>query len=83
MNLVLAVFDPVSFLIYIAVTMAIAYLMAPKPKLPKPPKPTGLEEFDIPTAEEGRPVQVLFGKRRMKGPNCVWYGDLKSVAIWK
>ena len=83
MNLVLAVFDPVSFLIYAAISMAIAYLMAPKPKLPKPPKPTGLEEFDIPTAEEGRPVQVLFGKRRIKGPNVVWYGDLKSQAIWK
>lgn len=73
-----------SFLVKLAIMVALAYFLRPKPpKPPSPPKPTGLEEFDIPTAEEGRPLQVLFGKRRIKGPNVVWYGDLKSTAIWR
>lgn len=73
--------DPITLLIYIGVSLAIAYLSQPKPL--EPPKPAGLEEFDIPTATEGRPVQVLFGKRRIKGANVVWFGDLKSTEIKK
>lgn len=70
-----------TFLIKLAIMVVLAYVLRPKP--PKPPKPAGLEEFEIPTAEEGRPVQVFFGKRREKGPNVVWYGDLKSNPIKK
>ena len=76
----LAVFDPISFAIQIAIMVAVSMLLAPRIKTPKR-KPTGLEEFDVPTAEEGRPIQVLFGKKFILSPNVVWYGHLKSQAI--
>jgi len=64
-----------------AIGMGIAYLMAPKPPKPRHAKAVGLEQFDVPTAEEGRAVQVIFGSRYVTGPNIVWYGDFKSEAI--
>ncbi len=69
--------------IMIALSMAIQAL-SPKPKRPSPnhAKPVGLEQFDFPTAEEGRSIQVLFGKKYIAGPNVVWYGHLKTVAVW-
>lgn len=73
----------VAFLIKLAIMVALAYILRPKPPSgPRPRKPSGLEDFDLPTAEEGRPIQVLFGKKRMKGPNVVWYGHLSSEPIW-
>jgi len=73
-----------TFLIKLAVMVVLAYVLRAKPpEGTRPPKPAGLEEFDLPTAEEGRPMQVLFGKRKMKGPNVVWYGHLRSDAIWR
>lgn len=59
---------------------AIAMWLAPKPKITKR-NPLGLDDFDIPTAEEGRPLAVVFGKRRYSGPNVIWYGDLRVVAV--
>jgi Putative phage tail protein/Protein of unknown function (DUF2793) len=54
--------------------------LAPKP--PKP-KPASLEDFDVPTAEEDRPIPVLFGTKRITGANVVWYGDLSTSKIKK
>lgn len=69
--------------IMIALSLAIQAL-SPKPKRPSPnhAKPVGLEQFDFPTAEEGRSIQVLFGKKYIAGPNVVWYGHLKTIAVW-
>lgn len=53
-------------------------LLGPKP--PKP-KPAAFEDFEVPTAEEGRPLPVVYGTVRMTGPNCLWYGDLKVKEI--
>ncbi len=39
--------------------------------------------IDAPTAEEGIPIPVLFGTKRIKGPNVVWYGDITTEAIEK
>jgi len=78
----LAFFDPISFAIKLAVMVALSMLLAPKPKTPKI-KPLGLEAFDIPTAEEGRPIQVLFGKKFVAAPNVVWYGHLKTQKVTK
>ncbi len=78
-------FDPISFIIQVvimmALSMAIGALTAKKPPKSRHAQPTGLGQFTVPTAEEGRSVQVLFGKRYITGPNVVWYGDLKSVAV--
>lgn len=54
--------------------------LAPKPR---PPTPASLADFDLPTAEQGRSVPVVFGSVRIKGPNVVWYGDLRNTAIRK
>ena len=50
---------------------------------PKPPKPKEavLGDFQVPTAEDGREIPVLFGTRDITGPNVVWYGDLKTTAV--
>lgn len=66
--------------IYMVIAAVISIALAPKP--PKP-KAATLDDFDLPTAEEGRPVPVVFGTLRVAGPNVLWYGDLRSKAIKK
>ncbi|MEM8493220.1 MAG: hypothetical protein AAF756_20575 [Pseudomonadota bacterium] len=51
-----------------------------RPKTQAQP-PAGLDEIQVPTAEEGREIPVLFGCRYLAGPNVVWYGDLRTTAI--
>jgi predicted phage tail protein len=66
------------FLIMVAISIAIsliAYLLAPKPKQPKP---EAARELESPTAEAGRPVPVVFGTVTVKGVNIMWTGD-KSI----
>lgn len=63
-----------------AVALVVAYAYAPKPQSQPP---AGLGDVKVPTAEEGREIPVLFGTRYIEGPNVVWYGDLKTVAIRK
>lgn len=64
----------------IIIAALVSYALAPKPPSPKP---AGLDDIDAPTAEEGRPIPVVFGTRKIKGPNVVWYGDLSTTAIKK
>jgi len=44
-------------------------------------RPSGLDDFQVPTATEGRPVPIIVGKVKMAGPNVAWYGDLLTEAI--
>jgi uncharacterized membrane protein len=67
-------------LVIMIVSALISYALAPKPPQPKP---ASLTDFDAPTAEEGRPIPVVFGTVWIKGPNVLWYGDLRSVPIRK
>lgn len=60
------------------VTLAASYALAPKSQ--NAPAPA-VGEVDLPTAEEGRTIPVLFGTRPINGANVVWFGDLKTVAI--
>lgn len=78
----------INFVIQLAVMVGISYgikALMPKPKTSAPQeiKPAGLEQFNIPTAQEGRSVQVLFGKKYIKGPNVAWYGDLHTKGIYE
>lgn len=66
--------------IFFVVGLVMAYAMTPKPE-PRPP--AGLDEIQAPTAEVGREIPVLFGRRKLEGPNVVWYGHLRTVAIKK
>jgi len=68
---------------YIAVfvvALVAAYAFAPKPQSQPP---AGLNDVKAPTAEEGREIGVLFGTRDIKGPNVVWYGHFRAVAVKK
>ena len=59
---------------------AVSYALSPKPKREKP-EAAGLDAFDLPTAEEGRPIPVVFGTVRLDAPNVVWAGDLRVQKI--
>lgn len=63
---------------WFVVSVIVSYALGPKP--PKP-RPAALEDFDIPTAEEDRPIPVVFGEVEITGPNVLWYGDLSSRRI--
>jgi hypothetical protein len=65
---------------YIVIGLVLTLALMPRPKTPGM-KPATLDDFAAPTAEDGREIPVLFGTRDIEGPNCVWYGDLKTKAI--
>ena len=44
-------------------------------------KPIGADEFEVPTAEPGRPIPVVHGDVILKGANSVWHGDLGYNAV--
>ena len=68
------------FIVVFIVAMVVGYAMLPKPQTSPPP---GLNSVQVTTAEEGREIGVLFGTKEISGPNIVWYGDFRSVAIKK
>lgn len=70
--------DPFTAIGVLIVAAVVAYALAPKPPTPPPP---ALEDFQVPTAEEGRPVPVVFGEVWITGPNVLWYGDLATDPI--
>ncbi len=65
-------------LVVMLVSALLSYLLQPKPEKPKP---ASLSDFDIPTAEEGRSIPVIFGRPKIHGANVVWYGDLGTRPI--
>lgn len=66
--------------IYFVVVLILSIVLAPKP--PKP-RAAALDDFDVPVAEEDRPIPVLFGTWRITGANVLWYGDLMVSKITK
>ena len=66
--------------IYFIVSVLISIALAPKPKAPRQ---AAIDDFKIPTAQEGRPIPVIFGEVICTGPNCVWYGDLSIQSLKK
>lgn len=67
-------------LLWSLVFTVLAELLRPKPK---GPKPAALDDINFPTAEESRPIPVVFGTCKVAGPNVTWYGDLRTKAIKK
>lgn len=68
------------FIVLFVVALVVGYALQPKPQTAPPP---GINQIQAPTAEEGREIAVLFGTKDIKGPNVVWYGDLRTVAVQK
>jgi len=64
--------------IILIVSYVISAALAPKPETPKA---AALADFSMPTAEEGRPIPVVFGTVTISGPNVVWYGHLRTKKI--
>ena len=64
----------------LVVSHVVSHLLAPKPDQPKA---AGLQDIQAPTADENRPIPVLFGSKLIKGPNVVWYGHLRVQAVKK
>lgn len=60
------------------ISFAAQLIFAPKPQNAKP---KSLEDFQFPTADEGREIPVFFGTNDDQSPNVTWYGDLKKDAI--
>jgi len=61
------------YLVYLLIVVIIAVALQPKTPEQKPPS---LDEIDVPTAEQGRPIPVVFGTYVVQSPNIVWYGNL-------
>lgn len=69
----------VAFLIGLAFTV-VGELLRPKQKVPNA-KASAYDEFEIPTAEEGRSITVFCGKVLITGSNVTWSGDLRSTPL--
>lgn len=58
-----------SIVVPAAIAYGISYFLATKPEKLKPP--VGKYHYDLPTAEEGRPLPVIGGKVRLRGLNAI------------
>jgi len=72
---------PIAALIIAGISFLGQSLLAPKPKFSKP-KESGLNDFDVTTADEKRPIAYIAGNVKV-APNITWYGDLINTAITK
>jgi len=66
-----------NYIIIWAITSLISYALSPKPQTQKP---EGLEDVEVPSVEEGKPIPVIFGRMKV-APFVSWYGDFSTKAI--
>ena len=59
-----------------AVTFTLSQILTPDPEL-EDAIPRTIDDFNFPTATEGRVVPLSWGTDRLKGPNVIWYGGLR------
>lgn len=62
-------------LIMMVISTAIQSMSQPEQKDPE------VGKLDIPTADEGGPIPVIFGTCMTKQSNVVWYGDASTEPI--
>lgn len=65
-----------------AISFLATVFLAPKPELEKM-RPGRLSDIRFPTADEGSPVPIIYGRVRLRCPNCIWYGDFKTIELKK
>ena len=66
------------YLIVMVVVLIITVASMPKPKSQKPP---ALGDFQVPTAQDGRDVCMIFGTVWIDDPNIINYGQLTTLPI--
>jgi hypothetical protein len=70
--------DLISIAIIVGINLIVAgvsyYRAQRELKDSQPPSPTG-DDIKFPVVTASAPIPVLFGTRRISGPNVVWYGD--------
>ena len=59
----------------LAVSFVGMIFLAPKPKT-QTNKPKTFDDFDFPTAREGTPTPLIWGRVKLKGPNIIYHGNL-------
>jgi len=69
-------------LIMFAVSFFASVFLTPKPDLENA-RPGKLGDIRWPIADEGSPVPIIFGRVRLRSPNCIWYGDFRTRATKK
>lgn len=67
-------------LIVSLVIAAISYALTPKPKAAAGQK---AQDVTSPTLDAGAPLQVVFGRMRIKNPNTLAYGGDRTTEIKK
>lgn len=65
-----------------ALSFFVSVLLAPKPDIENA-RSGKLGDMRWPVADEGSPVPLIFGRVRLRSPNCVWYGDFRTRATKK
>jgi len=68
------------YLIYAVIVIILAVALTPRPPGVEAP---ALSEINAPTADEGRPIPKVFGRRVIQSPNIVWYGDIGYNKVFK
>jgi len=61
-------------------TFVLSQLLTPDPDI-EDARPASLDDFNFPTATEGRVIPLNYGTNLVKGPNVIWYGDLRAIPI--
>lgn len=62
------------------VMQVVGYIMVGQPKTEKSDK---VRDLELPTAEAGRPIPVVFGEVEVVGLNCLWYGEKSTQTFDK
>ena len=60
------------------ISTVVSAMLAPKPK---DAEPSSLGEFQVPTAEEGRPIPMVLGPANARAQTSPWWGALRTEAI--
>ncbi len=68
-------------MLYLVVFIASIVVSAALTPRPQEPKPASLGDINVPTAEPGRNVPIIFGTVVVEDPNVVWYGDLSTIPV--
>lgn len=72
-----------NFVIQLAIVLVANIVSAALRPRPEGPKAASIGDVDAPTADDGRPIPVVFGTVWLSGPNVVWYGDMRTSPITK